>query len=138
MTGPARPPHPAPSTTAQLSVIRVAMLAGVLMFGGVVWWLRRGGSVADVDASAVANMRTLAAVWLGVSVSGLAALFALTSRRSDEARRRTLSIIAWALGEGAALAGGVVYLVAGDARWYLGGLFVLLVAFVLFPARRRD
>jgi hypothetical protein len=133
-----RPGRPGPSSTAQLSIIRVAMLAGVLMFGAVVWWLRRGGSAAGVEPAAIANVRMLAAVWLAVSVSGLAALFALTSRQVDEARRRTLSIVAWALGEGAALAGGVVYLVAGDPRWYLGGVFVLLLAFVLFPARRGD
>ena len=138
MAAPHPPSRPAPSSTAQLSVIRVAMLAGVLMFGAVVWWLRRGGSAAQVDATVMANVRTLGAVWLAVSVSGLAALFALSSRKADESRRRTFSIIAWALGEGAALAGGVVYMVAGDGRWYLGGLFVLLLAFVLFPARRRD
>jgi hypothetical protein len=138
MMDPYRPGRPGPSSTAQLSIIRVAMLAGVLMFGGVVLWLRRGGSAADVEPSVIGHVRVLAAVWLAVSVSGLAALFALTSREVNEGRRRTLSIIAWALGEGAALAGGVVFLVAGDARWYLGGVFVLLLAFILFPARRRD
>lgn len=138
MTAPNRSPRPLPSSTVQLSIIRLAMLSGVLMFGGVVWWLRRSGSATEVDAAAIANVRILAAAGLGVAVSGLVALYALTGRQADEARRRTFSIIAWAMGEGAALAGGVYYMFAGDPRWYLGGLFVLLVSFVLFPARRRD
>jgi hypothetical protein len=119
-------------------MIRLAMLAGVLIFGGVVWWQRREGGGSVPDAAFAKNLRTLAIVWIAVAVTGIAALFAFVSRQLPEERRRMFSILAWALGEGAALAGGVVYLLAGDARWYLAGVFVLLVAFIVFPARRRD
>lgn len=120
-----------------LAVIRLAMLVGVLLFGGIIWFLRREGSVTPLDAGAAEGARLIAVVWLVGSIAGLVAMLALSNRNIAEARRRTLSILAWALGEGAALAGGVVYLMAGDARWYLGGLFVLLASFVLFPARAR-
>jgi hypothetical protein len=132
---------PSPSKArpdVHLAVIRLAMLVGVLIFGGVIWFLRRQGGLAPLDADAAAGARLIAVVWLVGSIGGLVAMLALTSREVTEARRRTLSILAWALGEGAALAGGVVYLMAGDARWYIGGLFVLLASFVLFPARRRE
>ncbi len=131
------PPASKAPAAVHLAIIRLAMLVGVLLFGGIIWFLRRQGSVAPLEADAAAGARLIAVVWLVGSIGGLVAMLALTSRDITEARRRTLSILAWALGEGAALAGGVVYLIAGDARWYVGGLFVLLASFVLFPARRR-
>ena len=33
-----------PPTTAQQGIIRLALLVGVLLFGGVCWWLTRDGS----------------------------------------------------------------------------------------------
>ncbi len=129
---------PRRAQTAQLSIIRLSMLAGMLLFGGVIWWQRRSGPTPPADPSLASNVQTLATIWMGVAVLGLAALLAFGNRRPTEERRRTVSIIAWALGEGAALAGGVVYFIVGDARWYIAGIFVLLASFVLFPARRRD
>lgn len=133
-----RPAAGPPSPTLQLAIIRLALLVGVLLFGGVIWFLQRQGGSPAVDADAARGARLIALIWLVGSIAGLVTLLALTSRTVPEARRRTLSIVAWALGEGAALAGGVVYLIAADPRWYLGGLFVLLASFVLFPARKRE
>ena len=99
------PPASKAPAAVHLAIIRLAMLVGVLLFGGIIWFLRRQGSVAPLDADAAAGARLIAVVWLVGSIGGLVAMLALTSRDLTEARRRMVSILAWALGEGASLGG---------------------------------
>ena len=121
---------------AALAVIRIAMLVGVLLFGAVIWFLQgRPGWAPPTPASLPTLRVAVFAAW------GLAAVVLLALRvraaRPGGAARGTLSLVAWAVGEGAALMGGVYYFLSGDARWFLGGLFVMLASFLLFPVPRR-
>jgi len=136
MPTPPRPsatgPSPTNPPTRTLALIRVAMLVGVLVFGGVVWWLRRSGS-----ASYEADPRGLRAagqlVW-ALATFGVLALFLVAGRVAAE-RRPTLSVIAWALGESTALYGGLFWLTLGDPQWYLYGVACLLLTYFIFPVR---
>ena len=121
-----------PSATRTLGLIRIALLVGVLAFGGIVWYVRRSG-----DASYAVNPRGLRvagqAVWALMTV-GTLALFVTAGRASPE-RRASLSVIAWALGEATAIYGGLFWMLLGDSQWYLYGVACLLLTYFIFPIR---
>jgi hypothetical protein len=116
-----------------LGVIRVALLAGVLAFGGVTWLMRRRGA-ASAPAD-VAPLRVMLIVMWTIAVSGIVTFRVLFGRAHDAARRAQLSIFGWAAGELPALIGGVYYFMTGDAAWYAAGVLLLVAAFVVFPLR---
>jgi hypothetical protein len=116
-----------------LGLIRIALLVGVLAFGGIVWYLRRSG-----DSSYLVNPRSLRvagqAVWAAMTL-GTLTLFLLAGRANPD-RRGSLSVIAWALGEATAIYGGLFWLLLGDSQWYLYGVACLLLTYFIFPIRR--
>ena len=130
-----RDTRPAPvrsSTTRTLGLIRIALLVGVLVFGVVVWDLRRSGAASyDVDPH---GLRVAGqAVW-GLATLGTLALFLAAARASTE-RRGTFAVIAWALGEATAIYGGLFWMMLGDSQWYLYGVACLLLTYFIFPIR---
>ena len=121
-----------PSATRTLGLIRIALLVGVLAFGGVVWYLRRAR-----DASYPVNphgLRVAGQAGWGVMTLGALSLFLLGGRATPE-RRATLSVIAWALGEATAIYGGLFWMLLGDSQWYLYGVACLLLTYFIFPIR---
>jgi hypothetical protein len=62
--------------------------------------------------------------------------------RTAERRRESMGIperiIAWLFGQMLAWFGIIYYGFTEDARWYVGGLVVLLLTFSAFPIRRDD
>jgi hypothetical protein len=122
----------APGSARTLGLIRIALLVGVLAFGGIVWHLRRSG-----DTGYLVNPRSLRvagqAVWASMTL-GTLALFLLAGRATPE-RRGSLSVIAWALGEATAIYGGLFWLLLGDSHWYLYGVGCLLLTYFIFPIR---
>ena len=121
-----------PGATRTLGLIRIALLVGVLAFGGIVWYLRRAG-----DASYNVNPRGLRVagqvVW-GFMTLGTLALFVSAGRASPE-RRATFSVMAWALGESTAIYGGLFWMLLGDSQWYLYGVACLVLTYFIFPIR---
>jgi hypothetical protein len=126
------PPGANAGTTRTLGIIRIALLVGVLVFGAVVWFLRRSGDAAvGVDPR---GMRLAGqAVWT-VATLGTLGLFLAAGRVSPEGRAR-FAVIAWALGESTAIYGGVFWLLLGDPQWYLYGVACLLLTYFIFPIR---
>lgn len=123
------------SRGATLRIIRVALLTGVLMFGGIAYYLtqERGGGIGEADLA-----QTLQ--WLNIGFLVVAAIGIMTMQRKhaaerDPARRTTLTIVAWAMGEATALFGGVHYLLMGDPMPYVVGLGLMLASFVVVPIR---
>jgi hypothetical protein len=123
---------PPTSTARALAVIRIALLVGVLVFGGIIWHLRTSGDTSyNVNARA---LRTAGqAVWALMTV-GTLGLFVAVGRVTAE-RRATLSVLAWALGEATAIYGGLFWLLLGDKQWYLYGVACLLLTYFIFPVR---
>ena len=115
-----------------LALIRIALLVGVLVFGGVVWYLRRTG-----DASYGVNPHGLRvagqAVWALMTI-GTLGLFLAAGKASPE-RRAAFSVVAWALGEATAIYGGLFWMMLGDPQWYLYGVACLLLTYFIFPVR---
>ena len=115
-----------------LALIRIALLVGVLVFGGIVWYLQRSNDLTysvDPRGLRVAGQ----AVW-GLMTLGTLGLF-LSAGRATPERRATFSVIAWALGEATAIYGGLFWMMLGDSQWYLYGVACLLLTYFIFPIR---
>ncbi|MEO6447369.1 MAG: hypothetical protein ABIZ91_16700 [Gemmatimonadaceae bacterium] len=116
--------------------IRFAMMLGVLLFGGVTWFLRQSGEGDTMDQSLLPSLLWIArGLWV-LAIAGCIGLFGVLRNTTSPARVSQLSIIGWALGESVALLGGVVWFVTGSPAWYLPGVVFLLLTFVAFPGRR--
>ena len=115
-----------------LALIRIALLVGVLVFGGIVWYLQRSNDLTysvDPRGLRVAGQ----AVW-GLMTLGTLGLFLAAGRATPE-RRATFSVVAWALGEATAIYGGLFWMMLGDSQWYLYGVACLLLTYFIFPIR---
>jgi hypothetical protein len=123
-----------PQGTKQLFVIRLGYVVGTVTFACVAWFRHKDGVVPPPDGN-IAVLQTMA---LAVPAAGGAAIVGLkiASRNWDLARRRQISIIAWAVGEGAALLGLVTYYLLGSTQSAAPGLLAFAVALGLFPIPR--
>jgi len=121
-------------STRALFLIRVAMAVGVATFLVVSYVIAAHHRPPE---SVPANLRTLTTVMY--TAVGIAAAVIMGLRlRIDAAgpeMRRALTVVAWAIGEFAALFGGVVLFLSGDWRAALPGalVFVLALAAVRIP-----
>ena len=126
------------ATRSQLNpaaLIRAALWVGVLVFGAVIWFLhQRRAFPIKLQPHAL----TLAQVWL--SVMAVIAAFMLRRRAIDAPNmqtRSTWTIQLWAIGEAAALFGGVLYLLSNEPQWYGLGLLAMATVFSLVPLPRQ-
>lgn len=123
---------------AAQQVVRGALLSGVLIFGGVVWWLHSSGRMQP-HAGDIG--RTLEFISYGLSLVGLIAAFVIraasTPERSTQ-QRTQWAIMAWALGESGGVLGGVHFLLTGVWHAWAVGTLVLLAALILVPVPRRE
>ncbi|HEX2188835.1 MAG TPA: hypothetical protein VHG51_08060 [Longimicrobiaceae bacterium] len=126
---------PRPVSPATLATIRLAILLGALAFGGVARYL-----VRQPDWTPSAGLDHTVFLYAGLGIWSVAAVGILLlrsrlGREPDPRRRVPLLVAGWALGETAALWGGVYYLLTGDPQRYFTGLLFLGVAFLLLPVR---
>ena len=129
-------PQPSPNQlqTQSLALIGMMLWFGVIAFGVVVWFLHRGGSFPI-------RPQPMSLRYASAATSVLAVIVALALRggvrhMADGPDRNAKVLILWAVGEGAALFGGVLYLLTNEPQWYGLGLLAMLTNFVLVPARR--
>ena len=124
-------PDPAVS---RLALVRIAILAGILIFGGVIWFLQRDPSWTP--AALQFPVEPIAVGLWTVAIVGLLGLRTAWGRTRDVKRRVHFSILALAVAEAPALYGAVVYFLAGDPRLYVTGVFLMLTTLLLFPISR--
>jgi hypothetical protein len=114
------------------------MLTGMLAFGAVTWYLRRSPELLrDYPAERLGMLVMTGRVLWTVDLVACIVLLQMTRRARDPARATSLSIIAWALGEGLAIFGGVFWYLTGNSNWYGAGLAFLVLTFLVFPASPR-
>jgi hypothetical protein len=119
-------------------VVRGGLLSGVLIFGGVVWWLHDSGRMQP-RAGGIGAM--LEFVSYGLSLVGLIAAFVIRAASTPERtmqQRTTWAVMAWALAESGGLLGGVHFLLTGVWRAWAVGALVLIAALILVPVPRRE
>jgi hypothetical protein len=107
--------QPAP-TVKVFFLIRMAMTVGVISFIGIAWLIRGRGQAVAVPPAA-------------------AAIIALRLRLASAtpAKRRSLSVVSWAVGEFAALFGGGAFFLTGDWQLVLPGALVFALALAAVP-----
>lgn len=130
-------PRLAPGAT--MALVRVAMVVGTVALGGVVWLLRRNGSVrVEITPSRMRAYRDAAmVVWVAGSVA-LGALTLLRQRVLEDARERAYTVLSWAVGELVAIVGALFYLLSDRSRFFTLGLIFFAVALILSPLRRTE
>ncbi len=131
-----------PWLTAEVQGRVRAILFGITLFVGLVVWVWHSVGASSPQAGALVGKLRVVGI-----MTWLYALVQIVDMRfwhSGIARRRRLSLgipeslIAWLFGQMLAWFGMIYYGFTEDARWYVGGLVVLLVTFAAFPIRPRD
>lgn len=130
---PTVPPPPPGQQLRTMTMIRMAMTAGVLIFGGVILLL---GRLGRVPPSPDTTLTTFMPYLLGALLAAAIAMRFVLAKAADDAQRASYLIIGWAIGEAAALLGGAHWMLTGNPRWYIIGVFVFLSALVLLPLSR--
>jgi hypothetical protein len=131
-----------PWLTPAVQVRVRAILLGIALFVGLVVWVWHSvGASSPQPGAFIGKLRVVGIMtWLYALVQILDMRF----WHSGIARRRRLSLgipeslIAWLFGQMLAWFGIIYYGFTEDARWYVGGLVVLLLTFAAFPIRRDD
>lgn len=118
-------------------LIRGAMLVGVLLFGGVTWYVRRDGEPPTLSRDTLTTL-----LWVGrgtwiVSMATCLALFGMLRNARSQQRITALSITGWAAGEAVAIVGGVIWFLTGISKWYSAGLVYFVLALLTFPVKRQ-
>ena len=112
-----------------IQVIRLALIAGVLMFGAVILLVHGQPSWKPGTFPPAVGYALVAYAFVAVSIAR--AMKGRVLREPDPQRRASLLIAGWAVGEAAGLFGGVIFLVTGQGQWYLLGLLAMASSFAL-------
>jgi len=116
-----------------VQLIRLALITGVLMFGAVMLFVHRQPSWKPGVLPSAIGYALLAYAIVAVLVAR--AMRGRVLREPEPQRRASLLLIGWAVGEGAALLGAVIFFVTGQGQWYLLGLLAMLTVFAFLPIR---
>ena len=109
------------------------MMGGVLLFGGVSWFLHRTPEWTPAEPAVASQLSTVGLViWVAAAV-GLVFLFTRFRDAPNPAQASMLAILGWALGETVALFGGVVFFLTARTTWFVAGIVALAIALVAFP-----
>lgn len=116
-----------------LHAIRLAMMGGVLLFGGMSWFVTRTPEWVAPEPQFTVQLNGVARIiWIVVGL-GLLVMFLKFRESASVARASTVAIVAWSLGETLALLGGVVLFLTSIATWFIAGVVALALTFVAFP-----
>jgi hypothetical protein len=116
-----------------LHTIRLAMMGGVLLFGGVSWFLTRTPDWTAPQPGVADQLTGIARIVWSMAGVALLVLFLKFRDYTNPARASSFAILSWALGETLALLGGVVFFLTSAAGWYVAGVIALTLTFVAFP-----
>ena len=121
--------------------VRGVLLGLTLFFGLTVWVWHSLDAAAPNPGVFVRKLRIVGIMtWLYALVQLLDIRFwrSATARKRREAMGIPDSLIAWLFGQMLAWFGIIYYGFTEDVRWYLAGLVVLVVTFLVFPVRQSE
>lgn len=119
------PARPAPMKA--FFMIRIAMTVGVTTFILLAWFLSGMGKPPSISPASLATLKTVMYTAVGAAAAVVMVL-KLRIAAAEPAMRRSLSVVAWAVGEFAAIFGGVLLFLTGDWRLVLPGALVFALA----------
>jgi hypothetical protein len=105
-------------------------MTGVLLFGVVVLFVHRQPNWKPGVLPIVVVEYVLVAYSI-LAVSIAAVLKGRVGRERDASRRASLLLVGWAVGEGAALIGVIIFYITGQAQWYGLGLLAMVCSFAM-------
>ncbi|HJU74993.1 MAG TPA: hypothetical protein VJ717_14715 [Gemmatimonadaceae bacterium] len=116
-------------------ILRLALLGGAGLLGGVIGFLRPARLEVAQD---MANPLTLIGrgIW-GVAIA--ACLFLASRIRTERDPRKVFahSVIGWGFAESTAVYGAVYWYLLGTSQWYFSGLGFLALALLAMPGLPR-
>ncbi|MEO7458325.1 MAG: hypothetical protein ABIY52_18850 [Gemmatimonadaceae bacterium] len=121
--------------------LRGVLLAITLFFGLVVWVWHSFGAASAHPSPLVHKLRIVGIMtWLYalVQLADIRFLHSAVARRRREAAGIPESLIAWLFAQMLAWFGIIYYALSEDARPFVAGVMVLLLAFAAFPVRGDD
>ena len=116
-----------------VQLIRLALIAGVLMFGAVTLFVHRQPTWTPGMLPSAVGYALLAYAIIAVAIAR--AMRGRVLREADPGRRASLLITGWAVGEVAGLFGAVIFFLTGQGQWYLLGLLAMLTVLAFLPIR---
>ena len=121
-------------TPSLVNIVRLAMLAGSLLFGVIAWYLTSSGQVEpSMSVSGASTLRLVFYLLLASSLVGIWLMRQRADRTEAFPQRAKLLILGYALAEVLVFFGAVYLLLTGNATLFLGGLLVFMLAFLLLP-----
>ena len=108
------------------------MMAGVLLFGAVTWFLHQRPDWQPSIGGVIDNFVRIGQVMWGLAAAGLVVLFLQHRRAESPEKVSTLTIISWTVGEALALFGAVHFYLTGISTWYIAGVIAMSITFVAF------
>jgi hypothetical protein len=122
--------------TRVVPILRMAMLGGAGLIGGVVGYMRSQG-LGPVATDAAQTLTLIGrGVW-GAAIAGCLFLWSRIRGETDQEKVLAQSIIGWALAESVAVFGAAYWYLVGNAQWYFPGLGLLALALLMLPGVRR-
>ena len=123
------------SFTEQLPKVR-SIILGITLFVGLLIWVTFSIGMAPHGVHIVSRLRALGVMtW----VYGLIQILDMKIWHSRFVRRRRIAsrlpeaVEGWLFGQMLAWFGLLYYALTDDARWFVAGVALLLISFVLFP-----
>lgn len=122
-----------------LNIIRIALIGGVVMFGGALWFIMEQSATPVLGSDLLPWVR-----WGVLAIFAAAAVAIFVVRKKWEVAdtvkgKRPLNITGWALAEGMALVGAIyMFLTMDPAFFIVGFLAQLVVSFVVLPVPKPD
>lgn len=118
-------------------IIRMAMLGGAGLLGGVVGFVRSQG-LAPATTEAVQTLTLIGrGVW-GAAIAGTILLWSRIRGETDQEKILAQSVLGWALAESVAIFGAAYWYLVGNAQWYFPGLGFLALVLLMLPGVRRS
>ncbi len=124
-------------TPATLRLIRIAIATGLLLFGAVAWFVSRQNAPSFDAETAQVFRYGIYGVTL-IVFGGLVFLRQRAQATQEPGQRAAMAIAGFALGESVGLLGAVYLLLTDMATFFLMGLAVLALAFLLFPGTPQE
>ena len=128
------PPWLAPD---RLPALR-SLFLGLTLFVALLVWVAFSVGLIPQGAHLVTKLRAVGCVtWLYALVQIVDMRFwhSRFAQRRRAASRMPESVEGWLLGQMIAWFGIAYYALTNDSRWFIAGLFILLLSFAVFPIR---
>ena len=115
-----------------------SLLLGITLFVGLLVWVAFSLGLLPRGTHLIAKLRVIGVMtWLYslVQIIDMKIWHSRFAKRRRAASRIPEVLEGWLLGQMIAWFGIAYYALTDDARWFAGGLFLLLLSFVVFPVR---